>query len=78
MTSNNNPNIWRDKIALLLKIIPLKLNEFDNLKKSEDSIEIEAEIYGLMQATKLYSFAISNNAQVDIDLKTQVRAASFL
>lgn len=68
-----NPKIWRDKIALLLNTIPLKLKEFDELKKTnEDTVEIEAEIFGLMMACELYSFGISNG-QDDEALKEEVR-----
>ena len=57
----SNPIIWRDKIALLFNTIPLKLKELDELKnKEENTVEIEAEIFGLMMACELYRFAISN------------------
>lgn len=69
----SNPIIWRDKIALLFNTIPLKLKELDELKnKEENTVEIEAEIFGLMMACELYSFAISH-AQDNETLKEEVR-----
>ena len=59
--NSSNPKIWRDKIALLFNTIPLKLKELDELNKNkEDTVEIEAEIFGLMMACDRFGFAISN------------------
>ena len=66
-----NAEVLITKYELLLKIIPLKLKEFDELKdKNADTKEIEAEIFGLMQAFELFRFAISN-VQNDEKLKEE-------
>ena len=60
--NSSNPKIWRDKIALLFNTIPLKLKELDELNKNkEDTVEIEAEIFGLMMACDRFCFARETN-----------------
>lgn len=79
--NSSNPKIWRDKIALLFNTIPLKLKELDELNKNkEDTVEIEAEIFGLMMACDRFCFAISNvqdNEAIKEEVRVIVNKASF-